>query len=132
MFVVPSLLRRLVAKIVLCIILIIQFALPYVQLFARQAYRYDRKYNISDRLLARSITAADSVGQHTMTLANRFLDMNDGKIREAVRELGIWWVQVMVGGIYDGLGQGLDAIGVRVSGASDSSESVVSKEEDAS
>ncbi|KAK5126032.1 hypothetical protein LTR85_011387 [Meristemomyces frigidus] len=99
----PSALHRAVASVTLYAFLIVSIMLPYIQLFLQTAYQYDRKHRISDRLLAQSVMMANTAGRQTITLANHLYGINEGKFGEAVKEVGIWWIQGVSGGVYDGL-----------------------------
>ncbi|KAK4504119.1 hypothetical protein PRZ48_005034 [Zasmidium cellare] len=98
-----SALHQCVAEITLYIFLAISFVLPYLQLLVRQAYQFDRKHKISDRVFAQSVIAADVMGKRTMTMASSICAMNDGKVGDSMKEIGIYLVQGFSGGIYDGL-----------------------------
>lgn len=113
----PSVLHHAVASITLYAFLLISFVLPYVQLFLQEAYRYDRKHKISDRLFAQGVMAADTVGKQTLVLANNVCAMNDGRVGEAVKEVGMWWVQGVSGGVYEGVGEGMQVLGLRATGS---------------
>ncbi|KAK5133598.1 hypothetical protein LTR08_007546 [Meristemomyces frigidus] len=109
----PSVLHRAVAQVTLYAILLVYMILPYVQLLLQRMYQYDRKHKVSDRLLAQGALTADMLGKQTLLLANNLCAMNDGKVGEAVRGAGVWWVQGVSGGVYDGLGEGMQVLGLR-------------------
>ena len=108
-----SILHQWVAATTLYIFLVVSFVLPYLQLLLRQAYQLDRKHKISDRVLAQSMLIADSMGKRTLTLAASVCAMNDGKVGDSMREAGVYLVQGFSGGVYDGLGEGMQALGLR-------------------
>ncbi|KXL44938.1 hypothetical protein M433DRAFT_67804 [Acidomyces richmondensis BFW] len=111
----PSTLQCLVSWITFRIFLMVSFFLSYTQLLLQTAYRYDREWKISDRLLAQGLIAADHVGKQTMSLASNVCAMNDGKVGEAVKDVGKWWIQGVSGGLYEGIGEGMEAVGLRSS-----------------
>ena len=113
----PSLLQRAVTCITLQIIITIAFLLPYIQLLFGQAYRYDRKFRISDRVLAKSVAIADSMGKQTIALAGTVCAMNEGKVGDALREMSVWAVQGVTAGVYEGVGEGMRVVGLRVDDA---------------
>ncbi|CAK3758706.1 Hypothetical predicted protein [Lecanosticta acicola] len=102
-----SSLHRSVATVTLYLFLAVAFVLPYLQLFLRLAYQWDRKHKVSDRVLARSVAAADAVGKRTMMLATSICAMNEGKVGDTMRQAGIYLMQGVSGGVYDGVGEAL-------------------------
>lgn len=111
-----SVLHRFVATLTLNVFLIVSFLLPYIQILLRSLYQYDRQHKISERLLSQSLVTADAVGKQSVILASNVCAMNDGKVGEAVREMGVWWVQGVSGGIYEGLGEGMEVLGLGAKG----------------
>ncbi|EME82920.1 uncharacterized protein MYCFIDRAFT_211198 [Pseudocercospora fijiensis CIRAD86] len=108
-----SVLHRAVAFATLHVFLIASFILPYMQMLLRQAYQFDRKHKISDRVLANSFVAADKMGRSTMTIAGQICAMDDGRVGELMKVAGMYVVQGFGGGIYDGIGESLSAFGIR-------------------
>lgn len=108
-----STLHRCVAAVTLYIFLAISFLTPYIQLLIRQAYHFDRRHKISDRVLAQSVIAADAVGRQTIMIAQHVCRLNEGKVGEAMKGVGVYCVQGFSGGVYDGLGEGMQALGLR-------------------
>ena len=110
----PSTLHHVVANIIVYIFLAAAFIMPYLQLLLQEVYRYDRKHKISDKLLAQSVVTVDVVAKQTLLLANNVCQMQDGRVGMALRDVGVWWVQGVTGGVYDGVGEGMQAIGLRL------------------
>lgn len=108
-----STLHQCIAGVTLYMFLAISFVLPYLQMLLRQAYQFDRKHKISDRVLAQSVVAADMMGKRTITMASSICAMNDGKVGDSMKEIGMYVVQGFSGGIYDGLGEGMQVLGLR-------------------
>ncbi|KAF7192847.1 hypothetical protein HII31_05830 [Pseudocercospora fuligena] len=108
-----SVLHRVVAFATLHIFLVASFILPYVQMLLRQAYRFDRRHKISDRVFSHSVMAADKMGRGTMMIAGQICAMDDGRVGELMKVAGLYVVQGFGGGIYDGIGESLSAFGIR-------------------
>lgn len=102
-----SALHQCVALLTLYVFLAVAALLPYLQLFLRSAWRYDREHRISDRVLAKSMEVADVMGKKTLNLAQNFCALHDGKVGDVVKETGIYLVQGFSGGVYDGLGEAI-------------------------
>ncbi|KAI7282481.1 hypothetical protein KC345_g3473 [Hortaea werneckii] len=97
-----STLHQAVASITVHIFLAVAFILPYIQFLLQQAYRYDREHKISDRVLAQGAVTADMIAKQLLLLANNVYEMHDGKVGMAVRDVGLWWVHGVSGGVYEG------------------------------
>ncbi|KAI7546323.1 hypothetical protein KC331_g5690 [Hortaea werneckii] len=108
-----STLHQAVASITVHIFLAVAFILPYIQLLLQQAYRYDREHKISDRVLAQGALTADIIAKQLLLLTNSVYEMHDGKVGMAVRDVGLWWVHGVSGGVYEGVGEGMQALGIR-------------------
>lgn len=108
-----STLHQAVASITVHIFLAVAFILPYIQLLLQQAYRYDREHKISDRVLAQGALTADVIAKQLLLLANSVYEMHDGKVGMVVRDVGLWWVHGVSGGVYEGVGEGMQALGIR-------------------
>ncbi|TKA67138.1 hypothetical protein B0A55_09324 [Friedmanniomyces simplex] len=105
-----STLHEAVASMTLHIFLVLSFILPYIQLLLQQAYQYDRRYSISDKVVAQSYFIAVVLGQQLMTMAAHIGAMNEGQIGVVVRDAGLWWLRGVSGGLYDGVGEGMQAL----------------------
>lgn len=114
-----STLHRCVAAATLYTFLAISFLTPYIQLLLRQAYQFDRRHKISDRVLAQSVIAADAMGRQTIMIAQQVCSLNEGRMGEAMKGVGVYCVQGFSGGVYDGLGEGMKSIGLRNGGAAE-------------
>ncbi|KAK4569328.1 hypothetical protein LTR86_003090 [Recurvomyces mirabilis] len=101
----PSMLHRAIAAATFYLIIFLNFILPYVQLGLEKAYRYDRKHQISDRMLVQGISAADAVSRYMVSAAGMVCVMNDGEVGKGIREVALWWLHESMGGLYDGVGQ---------------------------
>jgi hypothetical protein len=107
------LLHRLIASLTCSLFLLISFLLPYIQYLLREAYAFDRRHKLSDRALAYSMTSADALGRQALSVATNVCAMHDGRVGEAFKEAGVYVVQSFSGGVYDGLGEGMQALGLR-------------------
>lgn len=108
-------LQHLVAVCTMYLFLAASFVFPYVQQMLRAAYRFDRRHKISDRVLSHSIETADAMRRSTFTMAAQVCSMNDGKVGEQLKDVSIYLVQGLSGGVYDGIGEGMQVLGLRTS-----------------
>ncbi|KAK3673359.1 hypothetical protein LTR78_006905 [Recurvomyces mirabilis] len=109
----PSMLHRVTAAATFYLIIFLNFILPYVQLGLEKAYRYDRKHKISDRVLVQGISAADAVSRYVVSAAGMVCVMTDGEVGKGIREVVMWWLHESMGGLYDGVGQGMQNVAPR-------------------
>ncbi|OKL56101.1 hypothetical protein UA08_08665 [Talaromyces atroroseus] len=109
----PSYLHRLIATFIVYIFVFVQVILPYLRKLLNLIYRYERKYRLTEKVLATALNTADGAngkGAHNVGL---FLSIsNQGKIMTAVGDLIAWLSESVAGGIYEGVNEGLVAVGV--------------------
>jgi hypothetical protein len=108
----PSVLHRALATSIVQTFLLFQFLLPYINILAAAAYKYERQNRISERLFASSMNTMDGMMKSTVRIGNSLCQMNDGKVGQALNDLICWWVKGVTGGIHQGLGEGLIVLGV--------------------
>lgn len=105
----PSTLHRLSATAALYWFLAAAFLLPYIQHLCRQAYRYERKYRLSNRIVNGSLEAGEILGRQSLALAGIVCSM-DGQIGGAVRDASVRWAQEVAAGLSEGIGRGMRAV----------------------
>ncbi|KAI9672900.1 MAG: hypothetical protein M1829_004450 [Trizodia sp. TS-e1964] len=108
-----SILHRYLASAIVSLFLFVHFALPYLQLFIRKAYNYDRTHHITEKLLARGINTAQDLGKTGLKLWNSIYDPSHGKYRQLLSGAAAWCIEGIIKGIYDGVGEGMVIIGVK-------------------
>lgn len=89
----------------LCVI--IRLFLPYLKYFVQAAYKYDREHQVSEKFLATGVQATDALGKRALEVATTALGS------EMVMETVGYCVEGVCGGVTEGLGEGLKAIGGR-------------------
>ena len=103
-----SVLHRVTAMLVLQTFILVQFLLPYIKMFFSHAYRFEREHQITRRLVNGSISTVDDMGRKSVRLSQTICQMNDGKVGQAINEMGIWWVRGVTGGVQQGFEEGLN------------------------
>lgn len=103
----PSILHRSLASTIVMICVILRLFLPYLKYFAQAAYRYDREHQVSEKMLARGVQATDALGKRALGVASTALGS------ELVMETVGYCVEGVCGGVTEGLGEGMKAIGAR-------------------
>lgn len=107
-----SYLHRLLASTIVQIFLIVRFILPYMSVFLRQVYEYERSHHITERFITATLDVADGLGKTGIDAGNSVCRFNESKIGVAVGNLAAWWVEGIAGGIYDGVGEGMMQLGL--------------------
>jgi len=106
----PTILHRLTAALVFQTFILIQFLLPYIKLFLSHTYQFERKHQITKRLVNTGVATADDIGRRTLRLSQTVCQMNDGMVGQALNELTIWWVQSVTGGVQQGFMEGMKVV----------------------
>ncbi|MCJ1398009.1 hypothetical protein MMC11_001206 [Xylographa trunciseda] len=107
----PSLLHRLLASGIVQLFILFSFVLPYVQLYLRSAYRYERTNHVSERIFAAGIDTMDQVGRQGFGLAGSILNSSNGRIGGMLASTCAWFIDGISGGIRDGVGEGMAMMG---------------------
>jgi hypothetical protein len=92
--------------------ILIQFLLPYIKIFLSHAYQFERKHQITKRLVNTGVATVDDVGRKTLRLSQTVCQMNDGMVGQAINEVIVWWVRGITGGVQQGLAEGLQVVRV--------------------
>jgi hypothetical protein len=102
-----TILHRITATLVLQTFILIQLILPYIKLFLSHTYQFERKHQITKRLVNTGVTTVDELGRRSLKLSQTICQMNDGMAGQAINEMTIWWVTGVTGGVQQGLAEGL-------------------------
>ena len=104
---IPSVLHRSVSNIIIAFCLVIRLALPYIKYLLALAYRYERSHHVTENALSMSINTVDSLGRKSIDVTGAA--MHNELIMGAVA----YCVEGVCGGLNEGLGEGMKAIGAR-------------------
>lgn len=107
-----SYLHRLLASTIVQIFLIVRFILPYVRVFLRQVYEYERSHRLSERIVTKTLDAADGLGKSSVNIGSAVCKLNEGRVGAVVGNLAAWWVEGIAGGVYEGVGEGMMHLGL--------------------
>ncbi|KAI5359580.1 hypothetical protein Slin15195_G072070 [Septoria linicola] len=108
-----SLLQQWVALGTLHLFLAAVFVFPYLQNMVQKAYRFDRRHQLSDQLLAQGIDAMGTIKRRTQHVATHICAMNDGKVGEQLKDASMYMILGVSGGMCQGLGEGMQVLGSR-------------------
>lgn len=109
----PTVLHRVVSMAVLQLFLFASFIWPYIQVFVRSAYEYERRYHISEQFAMHTWSTANAIGKRTVATANLVCTWNDGQVGDTLESMFAWWIQGVAGGLCEGLGEGMEVFGVK-------------------
>ena len=101
--------RKVVAKITVCVALVVKFCLDYLALLLQTFYQYDRKHHLSIRAILNGAFVLDWVWKEITRLAKKICDLNDGQVGKALEELLRYLANEVSSGLYDGIGEAVGA-----------------------
>lgn len=107
-----SYLHRLLASSIVQIFLIVRFLLPYIKVFLRQVYEYERSHRITERIVTSTLDAADGLGKSGINIGTAVCQFNESRVGAAVGNWAAWWAEGIAGGIYEGVGDGMIHLGL--------------------
>lgn len=111
----PTVLHRVVSTVVFHFFMILSFLWPYLQVIVRNAYQYEQDHHVSKRFASQTWSTANAIGKRTVSTANMVCTWNDGQVGETLESLVTWWIQGVAGGLCEGMGEGMEALGVNPS-----------------
>ncbi|KAG8628747.1 hypothetical protein KVT40_002612 [Elsinoe batatas] len=111
-----SILYRLTSLLITRLALIIAFLLPWIQYLLSLLLRLNREHNISSRMFSSSLATADAMGRGAWGVTSGILALQDGKIGKVVEGVLQWWIRGVTGGVWEGVGEGLEILGLREEG----------------
>ncbi|KAI8935539.1 hypothetical protein NX059_008109 [Plenodomus lindquistii] len=98
-----TILHRITATIVFQTFVLLQFLLPYIRLFVASAYQFERKYQITNRVVNTGVMTVDEISRGGLRLSQTVCQMNDGKVGQMLNEMALWWIRGVTGGIQQGI-----------------------------
>lgn len=107
----PSFLHRFLASAIVQLFILCQLVLPYVRYFIGKAYRYERTYQISEKLLVMGVNASARIARLWCDILHVISKIPDRQLVAMLAGMLLWWVQSISGGIHEGIGEGMSIIG---------------------
>lgn len=105
-----SLPHRALASVTVQLFLLLQIFLPYLRLFLRAIYDYERTNHVAERALAVSVSAIDNVGKAGIDILRCILKSGNGRAIQVVAALSVWWMQEISNGIQEGVENCVDIV----------------------
>ena len=71
--------------------------------FLRVIYQYERTNNISERILATTISTVGNIGKMGSDALGTILKTGNGRIFQLAAAFSIWWIKEVSNGIHEGV-----------------------------
>lgn len=98
-----TILQRIIAAVIFHTFAILQFLLPYIGLLISSAYQFERKYQITNRMVNTGVMTVDEMSRGGLRLSQTVCQMNEGRVGQALHDMALWWIRGVTGGIQQGL-----------------------------
>lgn len=98
--------HRIVQSLVINIVLIAHFILPYLLLVLKAAASIERRYKMSETVIGHGMNCFSAAGRRCARVAEVVLTANDSTSRQGVSDTFAWTVEEITKGVSDGLGEG--------------------------
>jgi hypothetical protein len=105
-----SILHRIVRTVVMYLIVLAHWILPYLSYLYQLAARTERKYKISENMVRQGMVLASNIGRQSTNLTAIISNITDGPVGRVVTGAAAWTVEGVVGGVSDGVGEGLSMV----------------------
>lgn len=109
----PTLLQQVMKLVVAKAIVWFCIIWPYVLFLLKLGAHYERKYKVSEQLLARGIVFANALGKRSYAISQVIGNMGDGVVGQVVNDAVAWTVHGVATGISEGVEEGLSLTGER-------------------
>lgn len=93
--------------------MIIALLVPYVQMAIAWTYKFEREHHVSERMFSGSVKTADVLGKQACATIAAVWGLNEGKVGSMARDAALWIVRSVGGGLYQGVGQGMEMLATR-------------------
>jgi hypothetical protein len=103
----PSLIHRILASSIIQFCLVLQSLLPHIKLLIRNLLQSEWMHQTAESVVATSVNAANTLRKSVVSSGSTVMRFGDGKIGRAILSLAMWWLAAVVGGIHEGVGEGL-------------------------
>jgi hypothetical protein len=101
----------LIATLIVYGFIIAQLILPYAKVLLNSIYTYERRYRVTERVLAAALETADGVGKGAGNIGSTLTTLSEGKVFAGLCALTAWTMESVAGGVYDGVSEGLVVLG---------------------
>jgi hypothetical protein len=103
----PSLIHRIVSSSIIQFCLVLQFLSPYIKFLVCNLMQSERMHKTTESVATASMNTASTLCKSCVFFASTVMKFGDGKMSKAILSLAMWWLTAVVGGIYEGVGEGL-------------------------
>jgi hypothetical protein len=108
----PTLLHRTISTATFYTLLLLTLMIPYVQALFTALYALDARHNFSARFLTQTTFLLRLLAAQAVAVLAMAWGANDGALRHACRDFGVWVLRDVCGGMDDGVGRAV--VGLRL------------------
>ena len=105
-----TLLRRTVSAATLYTILILSVLIPYLHYALRRLWAFDQQHKLSTRLYTQAALLAQLLSAQVLAVMALAWDMNEGQLRTACRDAGVWLLRDVTGGANEGVRKAVEML----------------------
>lgn len=88
-----------------------QLIVPYAKVMLNSICTYERRYRVTERILAAALETADGVGKGAGNVGSTLTKLSEGRVFSGLCTLTAWTIESVAGGVYEGVNEGLVALG---------------------
>lgn len=107
-----SYLHKILASTIVHLFILLRFIIPYAKVLLRQLYEHERARHITERIVDTSLEAADMVEKGSANIGAAVCKFNEGRFSLAFTNFAAWWIESVAGGIYEGVREGMEILGI--------------------
>lgn len=108
----PTLLHRTISTATFYTLLLLTLMIPYMQALFTALYALDARHNFSARFLTQTTFLLRLLAAQAVAVLAMAWGANDGALRHACRDFGVWVLRDVCGGMDDGVGRAV--VGLRL------------------
>lgn len=106
----PTLLHRTTSTLTFYTLVLLTFLLPYLQTLFTALYALDARHKISARFLTQTTLLLRLVAAQAIAVMALAWGANDGALRHACRDFGVWVLRDVCGGLDEGVGRAVQGL----------------------
>lgn len=95
--------RRALASAILRFFLLLQLFLPYLRLFIKAAYEFERTHHVGERAIATSASALNSISNAGVEIYKAISKNGNGRAVQVAAALTMWWIKEVSSGVHEGV-----------------------------
>lgn len=106
----PTLLHRTTSALTFYTLILLTFLLPYLQTLFTALYALDARHKFSARFLTQTTLLLRLIAAQAIAVLAMAWGANDGALRHACRDFGVWVLRDICGGLDEGVGRAVQGL----------------------